>query len=352
MSFSTMLLFSAAFVLLFVFTESTVDSIAAPQRRSSSRHAPPVASKNDYYQLNLLGGVLGPESLAFDCNGKGPYAGVSDGRILRWRRSTQSWVEFAVTSPHRNRKLCDGTTEKEKESICGRPLGLKFHPKSCELYIADAYFGLLKVGSDGGVATQLANSAEGVPLKFTNDLDINSDTGVVYFTDSSTYYERRNYNQIIDMGDKSGRLLKYDPATKKVTVLHRGLAFPNGIALSKNNSYLLLAESTNFQILKFSLSKHHHKSAPQIFASIDKFADNIRRTKNGEFWVALNGQRNPEVVSEVPVGIKFDEHGRIIKTVNGDDSNTLEWVSQVEEHNGRLWFGSQVRPYVGTMKYS
>ena len=35
---------------------------------------------------------------------------------------------------------------------CGRPLGLKFNEATCDLYIADAYFGLLVVGHNGGVA--------------------------------------------------------------------------------------------------------------------------------------------------------------------------------------------------------
>ncbi|GAY69494.1 hypothetical protein CUMW_289820, partial [Citrus unshiu] len=38
---------------------------------------------NHHLELQLPPGVVGPESLAFDCNGEGPYAGVSDGRILK-----------------------------------------------------------------------------------------------------------------------------------------------------------------------------------------------------------------------------------------------------------------------------
>jgi len=30
-------------------------------------------------------GATGPESLAFDPDGEGPYTGVSDGRIMKWR---------------------------------------------------------------------------------------------------------------------------------------------------------------------------------------------------------------------------------------------------------------------------
>lgn len=46
-------------------------------------------------------GAQGPESLAFDPNGGGPYTGVADGRILRWDGDGRGWVEFAVTTPHR-----------------------------------------------------------------------------------------------------------------------------------------------------------------------------------------------------------------------------------------------------------
>lgn len=76
------------------------------------------------------------------------------------------------------------------EHICGRPLGLRFDRRTGDLYIADAYFGLMKVGPEGGLATTLSTEAEGVPLTFGNDLDIDHE-GNVYFTDSSTKYRRR-----------------------------------------------------------------------------------------------------------------------------------------------------------------
>lgn len=78
----------------------------------------------------------------------------------------------------------------KNEHICGRPLGLRFDKKTGNLYIADAYFGLMKVGPEGGLATSLSTEAEGVPFKFINDLDLD-DEGNVYFTDSSTKYHRR-----------------------------------------------------------------------------------------------------------------------------------------------------------------
>ena len=43
--------------------------------------------------------VLGPESVAFDNKGEGPYTGTSDDRILKWQGSKHGWKEFAITSP-------------------------------------------------------------------------------------------------------------------------------------------------------------------------------------------------------------------------------------------------------------
>ena len=110
--------------------------------------APLLEASMEAEELHLPGGVFGPESIAFDCRGEGPYAGVSDGRILKWKGPALGWTLFAVTSPNRypifyfyfyflfkkkkrttwrnfrEGKECNG--EPETEPACGRPLGLKF----------------------------------------------------------------------------------------------------------------------------------------------------------------------------------------------------------------------------------
>lgn len=43
--------------------------------------------------------VFGPESLEFDASGHGPYAGLADGRIVRWMGEETGWETFALTSP-------------------------------------------------------------------------------------------------------------------------------------------------------------------------------------------------------------------------------------------------------------
>ena len=76
------------------------------------------------------------------------------------------------------------------EHICGRPLGLRFNKTSGDLYIADAYFGILVVGSKGGLAQPLTSEAEGQKFMFTNDLDLD-ENGLIYFTDTSSMYSRK-----------------------------------------------------------------------------------------------------------------------------------------------------------------
>ncbi|KAL5727556.1 hypothetical protein ACHQM5_000740 [Ranunculus cassubicifolius] len=76
--------------------------------------------------------------------------------------------------------------DPNSEYICGRPLGLKFDQVTSDLIVADAYHGLVKIPPTGGNATVLVSSAEGVPFKFLNNLSIDSENRIVYFTDSST----------------------------------------------------------------------------------------------------------------------------------------------------------------------
>lgn len=76
---------------------------------------------------------------------------------------------------------------------CGRPLGLRFHYKSGNLYIADAYKRLMRVGPGGGQATLLVD----------NGVDVDQVTGEVFFTDSSMNYQRSQHEQVTATKDST-----------------------------------------------------------------------------------------------------------------------------------------------------
>ncbi|KAK9078089.1 hypothetical protein SSX86_002146 [Deinandra increscens subsp. villosa] len=325
-------------------------------------------------EVKFLNQVQGPESVAFDQHGRGPYCGVADGRVVFWNGN--SWSDFAYTSPNRS-KICDPKPTIfgyiKDEHICGRPLGLRFDKKTGDLYIADAYFGLLKVGPDGGLAMPLVTAAEGVPLKFTNDLDIDDD-GNVYFTDSSTKYQRRNFMHLVFSGEDSGRLLKYDPLTKKTTVLLHNLQFPNGVSLSKDGSFFLFCEGSKGRLIKYYI-KGVKAGTSEVFAILPGFPDNVRTNENGEFWVAIHTRRSmytyicalyPKLrtfLLKLPIPMKFhylltvggrlhalvikySPDGKILQVLEDTQGKVVRAVSEVEERNGKLWMGSVLMSFI------
>lgn len=65
---------------------------------------PKIAGSKDLLstaEIISLVGATGPESLAFDPNGGGPYTGVADGRILKWEGHGKGWVNFANSTSQR-----------------------------------------------------------------------------------------------------------------------------------------------------------------------------------------------------------------------------------------------------------
>lgn len=46
----------------------------------------------------------------------------------------------------------------------------------------------------------------------------------------------------VQTGDMTGRLMKYEARTQEVTVLLRGLGITNGVAISKDGSFVLISE--------------------------------------------------------------------------------------------------------------
>ncbi|KAM6576597.1 hypothetical protein CsatB_028434 [Cannabis sativa] len=325
-------------------------------------------------EIKFLNLVQGPESVTFDSLGRGPYTGVADGRILFW--NGHSWTDFAYTSPNRS-EICDPKPSPlsyiANEHICGRPLGLRFDKKTGDLYIADAYHGLLKVGPEGGLATPLTTEAEGVPLGFTNDLDIDEE-GNVYFTDSSTKYQRRNFLQLVFSGDDSGRVLKYNPETKKTTVLVRNIQFPNGLTLSKDGSFFIFAEGSLGRLSRYWL-KGEKAGTTDVFALLSGFPDNVRTNEKGEFWVAIHCHRTiyshltalyPKVrmfllkfpisakmqfmlhIGGWPHGVvaKYSPEGKLLQILEDSQGKVVKAVSEVEEKDGKLWIGSVLMPFM------
>ena len=51
-------------------------------------------------------------------------------------------------------------------------------------------------------------------------------------------------------GKLAGRLLKYDPRTRRTTVLMEGINYANGVALSADESWVAVAETNTARVLR------------------------------------------------------------------------------------------------------
>ncbi|RZS15062.1 hypothetical protein BHM03_00046831 [Ensete ventricosum] len=126
-----------------------------------------------------------------------------------------------------------------------------------------------------------SEATQGFPFRFTDSLEIDAKTGVIYFTDSSKLFQR---------WDRTGRLMRFDPNSKEVAVLLYGLYFPNEVALSEDSSFLLVSETTTCRILRYQLQAPRAAANPEVVAELPGFPDNMRSPRGG-FWVALHSQK-------------------------------------------------------------
>ncbi|XP_060206521.1 protein STRICTOSIDINE SYNTHASE-LIKE 11-like [Lycium barbarum] len=300
-----------------------------------------------FNKLQLPLRTIGPESVAFDRKGGGPYTGVADGRVVKYQGPKVGFTDFAITSPNRTKERCDGKNGPELQQICGRPFGLGFYYKTGDLYITDAYYGLVVVRPSGGLVTHRVTSFEGRHFAFLDALDIDQKVGVVYFVDSGAVFQTGNRTKIVESRDTSGRLFKYDIGTKQVTLLLRGLSGPVGVALSKDSSYVLITEYIAQRIRRFWL-KGAKANSSDVFTNVEGIPDNIKRTVLGDFWVAISNTKQHTTFS---IGQRINQVGKVVEARNFTDQyNTPNGITEVQEHNGRLYVGCLDQNFIGVFR--
>ncbi|KAG5555923.1 hypothetical protein RHGRI_006539 [Rhododendron griersonianum] len=204
-------------------------------------------SNHDDKQVIPIVGAVGPESLAFDPHSGGPYTGVSDGQIIKWLENERRWIDFAVTSTH------------------------------------------------------------------------------------------RNHISVIVSGDRTGRLMKYNPQSKETTVL-QNLTFPNGVSLSKDGDFILVADTTNCRILKLWLEPSSKSGMVEALIELP-----FDITKVYSYFARWGGNG---------LAVRLSGNGDVLEALEDESRNGWKAVSEVEERDGNLWIGSIRTPFVGVQRNS
>jgi sugar lactone lactonase YvrE len=293
-----------------------------------------------------LGDGHKPEDVAIDGEGK-IYAGFEDGRIM----VLQS----------------DGTQPRVFANTDGRPLGLIFDQRG-NLLVADAIKGLLSVSKSGEVKT-LATEADGVKFGCLNDLDVGAD-GTIYFTEASNKYPMSQFTYDLLEHQPNGRLLVLDPGSQRPQTLLRDLYFANGVAVSPDQTFVLVAETGMYRVRRVWLREPKMGQNDIFVDNLPGFPDGISSNGRNRFWLALVAPRQAmfdrmqpyplmrKMVVRLPKFLQpaaqrysfvlgFDVQGQIVQNLQNGAPGCYAEIANAVEHNGALYFGSIGEDTVG-----
>ncbi|MBN3275553.1 APMAP protein, partial [Polyodon spathula] len=412
------------------------------------------------------GQLIGPESMANI--GGVLYTGTADGKIIKIEDGKMHTLATLGRPP------CG--TQKD-ELTCGRPLGIRAS-QNRTLFVADAYLGIFEVNPFTGKVEVLVPTripVNGKSLSFVNDLDVTRDGRKIYFTDSSSKWQRRDYAYLIMEGINDGRsalidslrvrkrrsrtenqpgekktrkchsethlqgagivyhrlvclwfclpslvnqttdpqrhlrdklknstpkiklgtcavlpnppvcllchLLEYDTFTKEVTVLMDDLRFPNGVQLSPNEDFVLVAEMTMARIRRCYVSGLNKGGLDLFVENLPGFPDNIRSSSSGGYWVAMSAVRpNPgfsmlDFLSQKPwikkiifkllsqealmqflpkysLVMELYDNGVCKRSFHDPHGTVATYVSEAHELDGYLYLGSFRSPFLCRLNLS
>lgn len=308
----------------------------------------------------------GPESIVNI--GDVLFTGTADGRIVKLENGEIETIARFGSGPCKTR---------DDEPTCGRPLGIRVGPNGT-LFVVDAYKGLFEVNPQKRSVKLLLSSEtpiEGKKMSFVNDLTITRDGRKIYFTDSSSKWQRRDYLLLVIEGTDDGRLLEYDTVTKEVKVLLDQLQFPNGVQLSPEEDFVLVAETAMARIRRVYVSGLMKGGADMFVENMPGFPDNIRPSSSGGYWVAAATIRaNPgfsmlDFLSDKPfikrmifklfsqetvmkfvprysLVLEVSDSGAFRRSLHDPDGQVVTYVSEAHEHDGYLYLGSFRSPFI------
>jgi sugar lactone lactonase YvrE len=205
--------------------------------------------------------LIGPKSVAVAENGD-LFTGTYGGHVHRIKDDNS--VEIYTTIPD------------------GRPLGMRIDSNG-KLYFTEANSGLyvsdLKTKTVkkliGFSDTKFGNNKES---KFFDDLVVveNRDEVCVYITDVSNKFSLDYWSYTYLEPDPTGRVIKYDLNSKKVSVVLDHLYFPNGIEVNDDKTALLINELAKRRILKHYISGPKAGNTEILIENLPGEPDNIR----------------------------------------------------------------------------
>jgi len=305
-----------------------------------------------------LGGWVGAEDIVFDSVGN-LYCGVhkakndfSDGKILKINAEGQIEIFYDAGS---------------------WVAGLHFD-KHGNLLALSHKQGLISINPQKKVTFLANKDNKGRAFLIPNGIDIDDDQNI-YFTNTSSegpYTIEYGRKLILEM-KPTGGLYQYNPLTKEIITLIDGTYFGNGVVISKDQSYLLMVETTKYRIIKYWLKGIKAGKTEIFIDNLHGFPNGISIREDGTFWLGFTTKRNDaldkihpkpgmkKIIYNLPQWLqpKEDKFGMVMHlSENGEILNTLFDTTGVEmpeagsvkEQKGFLYMGGDNLPYIGRYK--
>ena len=307
-----------------------------------------------------LGQIEAPEDVILDADDH-LYSGNRYGEIIRF---------FAP----------DYKTHEVYARIGGQPLGMAFDAGG-NLYVCVGGMGLYRVTAEREVelVTDETNRSylsviDDSRLKLADDLDILPD-GRILFSEATVRYEMHEWQTDALEGRGNGRIIMYDPKTKKTTTVLRKLIFPNGIALASDGQSILFAESWNCSIKRYWFDGPKKGQVEIVLGNLPGYPDNINVASDGNYWLAIMGMRSQvfdlamrspgfrrRMAKQLPGDewlapnintgciVKFNEAGEILDVLWDLDGENHPMITSMREHKGYLYIGGISNNRIGRLK--
>jgi ABC-type sugar transport system ATPase subunit len=172
--------------------------------------------------------------------------------------------------------------------VQGKAGGLNFHPDGRLMLCVDGQ-GVLLI--DGSGAIEKLESAGGQAIRCPLAV-VASPDGRIYIADGSLVHDAKDWVVDLMQQQRTGRLIRYDPASRKSEVLISGLAYPHGLTLSHDNKYLLMTESWNHRLTRYSIENTWHGNGQILLENLPGYPARISVASDGGYWMSLFALRN------------------------------------------------------------
>jgi ribose transport system permease protein len=336
---------------------------AAPEAASTDKGSGSPYEMNDILAeaepigLNMVDGA---EDLAFDKDDN-IYTGSRHGDIIRFMAPDYAAPELFV-------------------HIGGHPLGLHFDADG-DLHACVSGMGLYKVRPDRTVVRladetnrSLLSIIDDSRMRFADDMDFAPD-GRIYFSEATIRYDQADWATDSLEGRGNGRILCFDPRTGRTRTVLPKRMLPNGICMTGDGESLLFAETWACRVSRFWFAGPRKGKVVTIMDDIPGYPDNIRRTSDGHFWVAIFGMRTPalDLAMRMPgfrrrmaqrvafeewiypnlnTGgvVKFDVDGRVLQSLWDSEGKRHPMVTSIREHKGYLYLAGAFHNRLGRLK--